>query len=285
MRQVRKHRHALALAGCLTVLLCLLVLVSPQLPVGIDWRDTYRPAALALLQGKDPYAVDVAPNAPFFAAPWGLLPLIPLAVLPLHVGRALLIFISLVALAYSARKLGARPVALAAFLVAPPVVHCLLNANIEWIPLLGFVLPPQLGLFFIAVKPQTGFAVAIFWLIEAWRRGGWRKTLETFAPVTAALLLSFLFFGLWPFRFSGVLGIAESFNVSLWPWSIPVGLALMAAAFYKREIKYAMPASPCLSPYVLFHSWTSALIALSANNAIMVGVSAVLWLLVIVRLW
>jgi hypothetical protein len=283
-RQVRTHRDAVIMAGCLAVALCLLLLISPILPAGIDWRDTYRPAALALLRGQDPFAVEVAPTAPFFAAPWGLLPLIPLAVLPLHVGRALLIFISLVALAYSARRLGARPIALAAFLVAPPVVHCLLNANIEWIPLLGFVLPPQLGLFFIAVKPQTGFAVAIFWLIEAWRTGGWRKAFETFAPVTAALLLSFLLFGLWPLRFRSVLGIAESFNASLWPWSIPVGLALMAAAVYKREIKYAMPASPCLSPYVLFHSWSSALIAVSDNDASMVAVSAGLWLLVVIRL-
>jgi hypothetical protein len=284
MRQVRKHRQALVLAGSVAVVLSVLLLISPMLPAGIDWRDTYRPAALALLQGKDPYAAEVAPYAPFFAAPWGLLPLIPLAVLPLHIGRALLLFVSLAALAYSARKLGARPIALAAFLVAPPVVHCLLNANIEWIPLLGFVLPPQLGLFFIAVKPQTGFAVAVFWFIEAWRAGGWRKALETFAPVTAALLLSFLLFGLWPFKFGGVLAIAESFNASLWPWSIPVGLALVAAAVYKRKAEFAMPASPCLSPYVLFHSWSSALIAVSAYDVIMVAVSMGLWLLVIIRL-
>jgi len=149
---------------------------------------------------------------------------------------------------------------------------------------LGFVLPPQLGLFFVAVKPQTGFAVAIFWFIDVWRTRGWRKTFETFAPVTAALLLSFLLFGLWPFGFRGVLGIAESFNASLWPWSIPVGLALVAAAIFKREIKYAMPASPCLSPYVLFHSWSSALIALSANDVAMIAISTALWLLVIIRL-
>ncbi len=285
MRQIQKHRRALVTAGVLAAVLCLLLLLSPVLPVALDWTQTYRPATLALLQGQDPYAVEVAPAAPFFAAPWSLLPLVPLALLPSHVGRALLLFTSLVTLVVSARKLGARPIALAAFLVAPPVVYGLILGNIEWMPLLGFVLPPQIGLLFIAVKPQTGFAVAIFWLIEAWRTGGWRKTVETFAPVTVVLLLSFVIFGLWPLKFRSIFGIAKDFNASLWPWSIPAGLALMVVAIRKRNVKFAMPASPCLSPYALFHSWSSALIAASASDAAMVAIVALLWLIVSTPAW
>jgi len=72
------------------------------LPDGIDWRQTYRPAALALLSFKTPYSMEVTPVAPFVAAPWGLIPLIPLALLPLKVGRAVLMLISLLAYAYTA---------------------------------------------------------------------------------------------------------------------------------------------------------------------------------------
>jgi hypothetical protein len=236
-----------------------------------------------MVQGRNPYNPDVAPEAPFFAAPWGLLPLIPFALLPAEIGRAMLLLISMIAFAYTAKQLGASLIGIAAFTLSPPVVHCLLNANVEWLPLLGFVLPPQIGLFFISVKPQTGFVVGLFWLVEAWRNGGWREVIRVFAPVTLMLLLSFLLYGLWPFRFGGVLGIAQNFNASLWPLSLPVGLALLVAAIRTRKAEYAMPASPCLSPYVLFHSWSSAVVALSARTPELVAAVIGLWVVVILR--
>jgi hypothetical protein len=277
------NRRSLVLAISLMVFIGLAVAVASSLPDGIDWELTYRPAALAMLQGRNPYDSEVAPEAPFFAAPWGLLPLIPLAVLPVEIGRALLLFISMGCFAYTAKRLGAGLAGVVAFTLSPPVVHCLLNANVEWLPLLGFVLPPQLGLFFISVKPQTGFAVGLFWFVEAWRRGGWREVVRIFAPVTIALLLSFGLYGLWPFRFSSVLGIAQNFNASLWPMSLPIGLALLVAAIRTRKVEYAMPASPCLSPYVLFHSWSSAVVALSSRTPELITAVIGLWIVVILR--
>jgi len=203
-------------------------LVPP--PLGIDWRLTYRPAALALLRGENPYGADIAPQAPFFAAPWGLLPLLPFVFLPVEVGRVAIMLFGLIAFAYTAWRLKAKPVALVAFLLSPPVLHCIVNANIEWLPLVGFAMPPAIGLFFITVKPQTGFAVGFFWLIEAWRKGGWREVLRTFGPVTAAFGASLLLYGLWPLKVRMAIGIGAAFNSSLWPVSIPVGLALLVTA-------------------------------------------------------
>jgi len=134
-----------------------LALAVPE-PLGIDWRLTYRPAALALLSGANPYDPAVAPEAPFFAAPWGLLPLLPFAFLPAELGRGFIMLGGLLVFALIAYRLGASPAAMALFLLSPPVVHCIVNANIEWIPLAGLALPPPVGLFFLAVKPQTGFA-------------------------------------------------------------------------------------------------------------------------------
>jgi hypothetical protein len=152
-------------------------------------------------------------------------------------------------------------------------------------PLLGFILPPQIGLFLISVKPQTGFAVGIFWLFAAWRKGGWREVVYTFAPVTIALLLSFVLYGPWLFKVGGVLGIATNFNASLWPLSIPIGLTLIVTAIRKKEIRFAMPASPCLSPYVLFHSWSSALVALAGHKMELITAVIGLWIVVILQLW
>jgi hypothetical protein len=256
----------------------LIMLGSLYLPAGIDWRDTYRPATLALLTGESPYKVDI-----FFAAPWGLIPLIPFAILPEAIGRAALLLIGLGSFAYTAHKLGGKTIALIAFLLSPPVMHCLLNSNIEWLPLLGFILPPQIGLFFISIKPQIGVAVGIFWFIEAWRKGGYRNVIHVFWPITLALLISFAIFGFWPMRFRETIFLTRGYNASLWPGTIPVGLALLVAAIHKRNIKFAIASSPCLSPYVLLHAWTGALVSFVSQPIETIAAVIGLWILVIIR--
>ncbi len=262
------------------VLICL-VLAAQILPPGIDWRLTYRPASLALLAGRSPYEADVAPSAPFFAAPWSLLPLLPLALLPEAIGRSVQVLAAMAAFAYSAWRMGARWPALIAFLLSPPVVHCVRNSNIEWMPVLGFVLPPQWGLFLVAIKPQVGIAVAFFWLVEAWRRGHAREVLRVFGPVSLAFAISFALFGFWPGRIVTSLDMAQAYNTSLWPTSIPVGLALLVAAIRTRKINFAMAASPCLSPYVLLHAWAGALMSIITLNVELIVAVLAMWILVI----
>ena len=266
------------LVSALTILVIgLIAAMSAFLPQAVDWHGAFRPAALEVLHGHSPFNADG-----FYHAPWGIIPLIPLAVLPEPIGRALLALISLVSYAYVAYKLGARPIAIAFLLVSPPVLHLIINGNLDWMAAIGFILPPQWGLFFIAIKPQMGIAVAPFWLIEAWRQGGLKLTIKTFAPFTAVLLLSFALFGLWP------LGATRTtdlwWNASLWPVSIPVGLALFVASIRKRKIEYAMAASPCLSPYVLLHSWVGTLLAIVSSVPETIAAVIGLWILVIIRL-
>lgn len=78
----------LVCGGLLLVGLIYLLSKSGLLIMGIDWRKTYRPAALALLQFRNPYAPDVTPDAPFVAAPWSLFLLIPFAVFPYELSHA-----------------------------------------------------------------------------------------------------------------------------------------------------------------------------------------------------
>jgi hypothetical protein len=251
--------------------------------LGIDWRLTYRPAALALLHGKNPYSVEISPKAPFFAAPWGLLPLLPLALFPVEFGRAMVMLIGILVFGFTAYRLGAKPISMAIFLLSPPVVHTILNANIEWLPILGFALPPPIGLFFVMIKPQTGFAVALFWLFDLWQKGGLRLVIRNFAPITIAYLMSFAVFGFWPLGMFNAVNYGAGFNSSLWPISIPVGLVLLVTAIQKRKIEYAMATSPCLSPYVLFHAWSSVLIALVNSPLQMTTAVIGLWILIAIR--
>lgn len=249
------------------------------LPPAVDWRYVFRPGALSLLAGQSPYAAVERQSA----APWALLALIPLAVLPEALGRGLLFVISLGAFAYAAMRLGAKRISLAFLLLSPPVLHGLLNGNIDWIVVLGCVLPPPIGMFLIAVKRQIGIGVAIYWLVEAWRTGSWRSLVRLAAPIGAAYLLSFLIFGFWPATFASIAESSASWNASLWPYSIPVGLALLIYALRQRNRRAAMASSPCLSPYVLFHSWAIVVIAIVNSEPETVAVVVGLWILVGIR--
>jgi hypothetical protein len=260
----------------------LFLALNLYLPAGIDWHDTYRPASRALLSGNSPYTIDGV--TPFLVAPWGVIPLLPLAMLPEQAGRAALFIVSLAAFAFTAHRIGGRLIAVIAFLLSPTIMHCLLNGNIDWLPLLGFILPPQIGLFFVTIKPQLGSIVILFWFIEAFRTGGIRRVVKVFWPISLVTMLSFIVFGFWPSRFIGAITFGSGFNASLFPISIPVGLALTVAAIRKRKINYAMGASPCLSPYVLFHSWSGALLAILPATAETLAAVVGLWILVIIRL-
>jgi len=62
-----------------------------------------------------------------------------------------------------------------------------------------------------------------------------------------------------------------------------VGLALIVAGVRRNEAKWTMAASPCLSPYVLFNSWGSALVALSGQTLELAAAVTGLWIVVIMR--
>ena len=258
----------------LAILLCGLVWSAYAiLPYESDWSDAYRPAALQLLAGRSPYGLD--PERPFLNAPWILIPLIPFAILPPQLGRALIFTVSFACYAIVAIKLGAKPFALAAFLLSYPVIYGLIYGQIDGIVMLGYILPPSIGLFFILAKPQIGFALAIFWLIESWRTGRSIKVITTLLPVTIAYTVSFKLFGNWLVQTA--FPVNQMWNTSLWPQSLPIGLVLLALAMQQRKQAPAIAASPFLSPYLAAHSWAAVLLGLLPNSLLVTIGMASIW--------
>jgi len=263
------------LAG--SVIFISFTLVSARyLDGGVDWYETFYPTGQAVLSGKSPYTF-----IGFRYIPWAILPILPFAWLPPDIGRAAFFVFSFLAFAYTAYKLGGSPIAIGIFIASPPVMHCLLNANIDWMTLLGFFMPPQIGLFFVIIKPQLTAGLVLFWFIESWRKGGLKEAVRVFAPVSISVLLSFALFGFWPERF--LEPISFDWNASLWPMSIPIGLVLLVKAIRNRSDRLSMVASPFLSPYVLLHSWSGALVSLANSTMDMLAAVIGLWILVIIR--
>lgn len=219
--------------------------------IGIDWKMTFRPACWALLTGHNPYAL-----GGFFNAPWVLLPLVPIALLSPALGTSLLCALNLIAFLFVAWRLQIPAWLAVPFVLFAGPLQGAANGNIEGLIALGLFLPPWIGLFAMLAKPQIGIAVAGFWIIERWRSDGWRGCTRLLAPVTLALIGSFLVFGFWPAAAPDLR--TAWWNASLWPWGIPIGATLSLFAVWRRNMRWAIGASPFLAPYLTGHTWAFA---------------------------
>lgn len=252
----------------------------------LDWIENYGPAALAVWHGQSPYSVPV-----FFAAPWAVFPLIPFALLPYAIGRWCLLVTAIISYGFTAYKLGAKPLTLAFLLLSYPVLADLANGNIEWLAMLGFILPPQIGLIFVLIKPQIGLGIALYWLMESYRAGGIRQVIKIFLPIIVVTLLSFALYGFWPMHFADTLTMAEEirsngvdYNFSLWPPGVILGLAFLILAIIKKEKRFAMMSGPFLSPYALIATYGTSLLAWINKPVVFFVIWLLTWSPLIIKL-
>lgn len=97
-----------------------------------------------------------------------------------------------------------------------------------------------------------------------------RPLFLTFAPVTAAYLISFLIWGFWPLYYEN--RTADPFNDSLWPHGLFIGIVILYRAIKTKDFRLAMIASPFLSPCVTNHGWAVALLGLGNLETIIVSI-------------
>jgi hypothetical protein len=250
----------------------LCVLLAVALPPACDWQRFYVPATRALWRGESPYD----PRYGFFNPPWVLLLLTPFAV---HeaVGRAALFVLALATIAAVVRRLGGTLLTALLVLASPPMLNLLWDGNIDWLALGGLLLPPRWGLFLVTIKPQVGLGIALWWAVEAWREEGWKGVWDLAWPVALAFLGSLALFGPWPLRSTDP--VLRLWNTSLWPWSAPVGLALLGWGIRARNLRPALAAAPLLSPHVILHSWITALVALARRPVVLAVLVVALWVI------
>lgn len=253
-----------------------LMLSQVPLPEAIDWDETFRPAMLAWLAGGNPYAGAY----PLYNPPWVLLPLLPFAVLPPALGRAALLLASLAAFAAVAKRFGASPLAMALFLFTVLVWDSYTLGNVEWLVMLGLIVPRPAGMVLLAIKPQAGAAVMVFYAVEAFRAGGIRGLVRLLFPLASVGALSLAVFGLWPLESMRYLAFrGEPMNYSFFPYAVPVGLALLIHALRKRDLRYALPCSPMFFPVVTPMSWGFAILPIVGAPLEMAAVTLSLWVI------
>lgn len=259
-------------SGAVLVVLVVMLTVSFPIIYAVDWGYSFRPAALKLARGQSPYGAE---HGHRFCGPvWALFPLIPLTWLPEVWGGVVLSLMNLIAFLYVLRKRGASSWGAILFLLSPVVIYSLWAGNLDGLALLGLVLPPRWGLFFLAFKPQIGLGIAVFWFVEAVREKEWARLLD-FLPVGVAILISCIVFGPW-FLDAGFL-VDVKWNTSIWPAGLPLGLLALWTSFKRRDDGFALAATPLFSPYVGFFSYSAPLLALVKMPMEMLIVDVGLW--------
>ncbi len=240
---------------------------------GVDWWLAFYPASRLLLHGLNPYQI-----ANFHNPVWALLPLLPFALTGKAIGGIAIFFVNLFSFVFVTLRLGGKFPAVLVLVLSPLMIYELYFDNIDWLVLWGFLLPPPIGLFFLALKPQISIGVVIYWAYAAWRRGGWRAVAGTFAPVVIALIASVLFFGNWMKPTSDRL-ITGFYNMSAFPWSVPIGILVLYLAIRRERMNTAISASPFLSPYLNMGSWTTILVGAADSVPVTTALFVCTWLL------
>lgn len=189
--------------------------------------------------------------------PWASL-LTVYGLLPLRVSNVINMMINMVVLLLLIRKVkGGWAGILLTF--TSPLFWDMGRVNpIDWIPVLGFILPPAIGFPLMAVKPQTLGAAAIV---------KWKNMKFKFAPLIPLIVVvavSFVIWGNWLPKDTGEL-ISTAWNFSFWPVSIPLGGYVFYRAYKEGDEILAGAATPLLVPYIAPYSLVSIIALLSGK--------------------
>ena len=253
----------------------LMVSIAVTLILLRSWdMDIYRHAMRLLAESQSPYKA-----WGFHNPPWALLFMIPTLIIS---REATVILFGMISLVVLCRLIDPLPRFQAAVILLSPWV--LLSAsyiNLDWIVLLGAFLPPIWGIWLLALKPQAGGVLVALLLWQAWQRRDQHSRLEKIDYVVFVIC-----FGLYLLLAPHPDPVASiTAGPSIFPWGIPIGIALTAVAFRKKDRDAALAAAPCLSPYVGFGSWLAVLPFASRNKWILYGVVLVGWIVAVAGNW
>lgn len=211
-----------------------------------DWDTYFLPAVRAFLDGRSPYSVEG-----FFNPPWLVFLLAPLA----WVSPGVATLLPALALLLAARR-RRKPWLILIVGLSFPFLAVSVYANVDWLPMLGLAYGGAAGPLLVTVKPQAAGLV----IVPFFRQLGWRP----FVPLIAAATIGFLLWPGWPMdMLAGGRLSAEGRNLSLFPYSIPLGALALVLAWRSGSLLWGCVASLSFAPYFYIHSLLPLLFAMA----------------------
>lgn len=243
-------------------------------PYGVDWLEIFQPVSRRMMSNDlyDPYVGTgfANPSYTFFVT-------IPFALLPVDIGRAAWFGFNFACLVVFAYMAGFEIPAIMVFMCTPPVFSTLWDGNIDGLVLLGFVLPPWIGIPLLMIKPQIGFVVVALYAFNAlFRERDYRLFAQQFGPYFFLVACTLLTYHNWIPSMRAIAGVA-GWNISLGPIGLFSALILCIFAFSENEKDLALPAGVLISPYVSINSFVVFPILFKKNWLVMAVITFVAW--------
>jgi len=219
---------------------------------GYDFHLFYQ-AATALRTGQNPYVFDFHDSVYSFHNPvFVAVIFVPLSLLPERLAMIVNAGLAAASLWLVFFRLSRSAALTCLALLSRPVFMIVLTGNVDWLPLLAGVTTPIIGIWLALVKPQVGFVLAAVLSWQVYQRYR-RKSIWLFITLGAAFGLSLALGMRWQSM------IAIQWNLSVFPFSLPIGLWLIWRLYHDRTDRaLALAAAPFLSPYVAIQSWAAA---------------------------
>jgi hypothetical protein len=253
------------------ILLVALFLATPW--SGDDW-ETFYGAARRVLHGQTPYGEPITFDY-YSNPPWLALIFAPLAWLPEKFGWACVSAGTIFAVLLTVQhwEPGIKPVKVLLAMFSPPTVYIFLHGQIDALVVACALLPVEWWGLVALTKPQVAVGLLAGIPVSRWTRA---------ALMTGAVFaFTVLLFGFWPadwldqpklFQEGG-----HNLWLGLWPFQVPLGVALVAVGFSRRDARLLIAGSPFLSPYAAMSSllgpWLAALTFLNNWQAALVWAS------------
>ena len=227
------------------------------------WGDQYNIYTRVDENLADPYA-----DALYTYVPWGAVMVAPLALLPFEwsvLAQMVLYFVLLALLVY---RFGGGWRVVLLVLTSSLAYDTALEISLEWIVVIGLLVPPVFSGPFLVVKPQVA--------LGAWLGYRWRDMLWGGAVVLAVAGLALLIWPGWPQdmlaaitnntlgEWGGRVNIALS-RLLPWPLTWAVGLALAWLAFRRRDMILGVLAWQFFVPYTTFYGIMPAFVLLAVR--------------------
>ena len=242
--------------------LALFYLLYPRLPFILDWTGIFAQLPAAW---HNPYTITHFVNPPY------IILFLPYAWLPIRLSTAINAVLNISVLIIANRKFKGGLFGLVLIFSSAYFIRLLANDNIDWIPLLGVMCPPWLGLILLSVKPQTLAGIGLIWL----KKHG----PKIFIPLVGVLIASLFIWRGWPLAW--LHSSKDFFGYSIFPFLVPLGIFMLYKAWKSDDEILAAMATACFMPYFGLYSLTSVLaIAVSKYRTWAIALWVVGWLVI-----
>lgn len=238
MINISTRKNLWGIGFVLVALYAILYVGHIFMPVMIDW-SIFSQVSQAW---KSPYSILGFVSPPYITA------FLLYAWLPLSWSNSINIMLSVIVLGAANYKYKGGWFGLVLIFTSFQFLQLVGKNNIDWIPLLGVMSSPSLGLIMLSIKPQTLAGIGLIWL----KKHG----IKIFIPIIAVVMISSLIWHGWIFQWLSLTSHMKSvfWNASLFPWLIPLGAYMLYKAWKTDDEILAAMSTACFAPYFGIYS-------------------------------